>query len=90
MNRLQQAQFAGIAKPPMRLRDGGGVEVVGVALDQGDVVSVFHEFAGDRAAHRTRSGDSYFHRRASDSKSSLGGKAAMAAASAARPDIAAI
>jgi hypothetical protein len=45
----------------MRGRDGVDVHVVGVALEQRDIVTVADEFAGDRAADRAGSGDSYLH-----------------------------
>ena len=44
--RLQQAQLAGIAQPPVRGRDGVDVDVVGVALDQGHVVAVLRRVRG--------------------------------------------
>ena len=75
------------------LADRGGdrvdVDVVGVAFDQGHVVAVLDQFAGDRAPDGAGPGNRYLHLWAPDSRSSLGGSAAMATASAARPDIAA-
>ena len=87
VHRLQHAQLAGVAEAPVRGRDGIDIDVVGIAFEQRHLVFVLEQFAGNGTADGAGSGNGDFH---GASMSSLGGSAAMASASAIRPDTAAI
>ena len=87
MDGFEKGELAGVAEAPMRGGDGVDVDVVGVTFEQRDLVPVLDELPCDGSADGARACDRDLHY--APSLSSLGGRAAMASASAMWPAMAA-
>ena len=58
---LQGVDVAGVGQLPVGLRDRGDAHGLGGTVDEGDLVAVADELAGDGTAHGSGSGDDDLH-----------------------------